>query len=66
VVVESDDALEIAHYVRRIMDDEELRKSIRGNAWQTASKYTWDKIVAELLTKLEFIAMKNGVALEHS
>ena len=63
VVVESDDALEIAHYVRRIMEDEELRKSIKEAARQTSSRYTWDKIVVELLTKLEYIAMKNNVGL---
>jgi len=65
VVVESDDALEIAYYVQRIIGDEELRKSIKEAAWQTAKNYTWDKIVAELLTKLEYIAMKNGVNIEH-
>jgi glycosyltransferase involved in cell wall biosynthesis len=60
VVVESDDALEIAYYVQRIIGDEELRKSIKEAAWQTAKNYTWDKIVAELLTKLEYIAMKTA------
>ena len=64
VVVESDNASEIAHYVLRIMRDEELRESIRENAWQTANRYTWDEIVVELLIKLEYIAMKNGVELE--
>ncbi|HIE26147.1 TPA: glycosyltransferase [Candidatus Poribacteria bacterium] len=64
VVIESDDAIEIAHYVLRILADEELRKSIRRAARQTAERYTWDKIVAELLTKLEYIAMRDGVGIE--
>ena len=64
VVIESDDAVEITHYVLRIMADAELRKSIKEAARQTANKYTWDKIVVELLTKLEYIAMKNDVKLE--
>jgi len=63
VVIESDDASEIAHYVHRIMEDAELSTSIRKAAWQTANKYTWDNIAVELLTKLEYIAMKNGVEL---
>ncbi|MFQ6041911.1 MAG: glycosyltransferase family 4 protein [Candidatus Poribacteria bacterium] len=66
MVVESDNPSEIAHYVLRIIEDEELRKSIREAAWQTASRYTWDKIIVELLTKLEYIAMRDGVGIELS
>jgi len=66
VVIESDDAVEIAHYVLRILEDAELRKSIKEAARQTANKYTWDKIVVELLAKLEYIAMRDEVKLENN
>ena len=61
VVVDSDDAREMAVYVLDLMTHPEEKQRIRRNAHETARNFTWDEVLKELYRKLEFSAQVGGV-----
>lgn len=63
VVVDSDDAREMAVYVIDLMTHPEEKKRIRRNAYETATNFTWDEVLKELYRKLEFSAQVGGVVI---
>ena len=48
ILEEPTDAKELARLIRRLYDDAELRRYLSENASQKASRYTWERNVAEL------------------
>lgn len=63
VVVDSEDAREMAVYVINLMEHPEEKNRIRRNAHETVRYFTWDEVLKELYRKLEFSAQVGGVAL---
>lgn len=61
IVIDSDDPREIAIYVSALRKGGNVVNDMRRNAHHTASHYTWHKIIRELLRKLEFAALVDGV-----
>jgi len=61
VVVDSEDAREMAVYVIDLASHPEEKKRIRRNAHDTARHFTWDDVLKELYRKLEFSAQVGGV-----
>ena len=66
VVVDSDNALEMAVYITSLQAQEAERARIRANAFVTAQHFTWNEVVKEVLRKVEFTAMVSGVRLQPS
>jgi glycosyltransferase involved in cell wall biosynthesis len=61
LVVETDLPQEITTYIEIIQANRNLKKYIRENAYITAGKYCWDKIIKQLLNKIEAIlSIVNG------
>ncbi|MCE1248000.1 MAG: glycosyltransferase family 4 protein [Firmicutes bacterium] len=61
LVVESDDPGEIAAYLMYLSENPRLVEKIRHQAKMTAEMYTWDRIIEDLLGKLEYIGRAFGV-----
>lgn len=55
ILVEPDNDKALARGIRRVLDNEELAKSIAWNAYQEVKEYTWDKRAERIL---EFISTK--------
>ncbi len=64
VVVDSEDAREMAVYVIDLMTHTEEKQRIRRNAQETAKMFTWDEVLKALCRKLEFSAQVGGVAFQ--
>lgn len=62
VVVDSEDAREMAVYVIDLMNHPDETQRIRRCAHETARNFTWDEVLEELYRKLEFSAQVGGVA----
>ncbi len=56
IVLETDDAGEIARYWYQLQDNPELQRHIRGNARQTATEYTWPAVLSVLFHRLDYLA----------
>ncbi len=63
VVVDSEEPREIAAYIEYLQEHPAERERIRKNARHTATRFTWDVVIGELLRKLEFTAMVKGVEI---
>lgn len=61
IIVETDDANEAVSYLLYLADNPRLINKIRGQARQTAEMFTWDRVIEDLLGKLEYIARAFGV-----
>ncbi len=61
VVVDSEDAREMAVYVLDLMEHPQEKLRIRHNARQTATYFTWEEVLKELYRKLQFAAQVGGV-----
>ena len=55
------DPEEIVHFALMLKDEPELAGRIRRNARATAEAFTWDAIIPLFLTKLWFVADRQGV-----
>ena len=55
------DADEIVHFARLLLEEPALARHIRRQARETAGLYTWDAILPLLLTKLRFVADRQGM-----
>ncbi len=58
LAIETDDAEELAGAVRHLMAHPEWRDPIREEARRTAALFTWNRVIANLLGKLDYLASK--------
>jgi glycosyltransferase involved in cell wall biosynthesis len=56
VVLETDDPAEIVEYVSYLEDHEDEKENIRQSGKRTASHYTWDDAISNLVSKLDYLA----------
>jgi glycosyltransferase involved in cell wall biosynthesis len=61
VVLESEDPAEIVSYVNLLESQPHLAQEIRTGGHLTAQAYTWEKVIDNLLSKLEFLARRRGM-----
>jgi glycosyltransferase involved in cell wall biosynthesis len=61
VVVETDDPEEICANVLYLRDHPALVERMRVAARQTAERFTWEEVIANLISKLEYVGMATGV-----
>jgi glycosyltransferase involved in cell wall biosynthesis len=63
LVVETDDAIELVTELNLIRDRPRLAAAIRRRGRVTARSYTWEKVIDQLLLRLEFAAAQQAVRL---
>ncbi len=56
ISVETDDPREISSYLLYLMENPQIVHKIRHQAKNTANMFTWDRVLEDLLGKVEFIA----------
>ncbi len=61
IVLETEDPAEIVSYVNLLDAQPQLARQIRSSGRLTAQAYTWDKVIDNLLSKLEFLARRRGM-----
>ncbi len=61
IVLESEDPAEIVSYVNLLDAQPDLARLIRTGGRHTAQAYTWEKVIDNLLTKLEFLGRRRGM-----
>lgn len=61
ITVESDDPGEIASYLIYLQENPGMIRKIRRQAYHTAQMYTWDRVIEDLMGKLEYIGRAFGV-----
>jgi len=61
MVIESDDPGEIASYLISFTNNPRLGEKIRLQARQTAEMFTWDRVIEDLIGKVEYIGRAFGV-----
>ena len=61
VVVETDDPEEICANVLYLRDHSALMDRMRVAAHQTAARFTWGEVIANLISKLEYVGQTSGV-----
>jgi glycosyltransferase involved in cell wall biosynthesis len=61
VVVETDDPEEICANVLYLRDHPALIDRMRVAARQTAARFTWEEVIANLISKLEYVGQTSGV-----
>jgi glycosyltransferase involved in cell wall biosynthesis len=62
LVTETDDAEEIVGYLIHLRSHPHTVEQIRREARRTAALFTWPEVIENLLGKLEYLAMTQGVA----
>lgn len=63
LVLETDDAIELVTGLNLIHDRPRLAAAIRRHGRVTARSYTWEKVIDQLLLRIEFAAAKQAVNL---
>jgi len=63
VVLETDDPLEIVTELSALKDRPKLVAEIRRRGRATARDYVWDRVLDELLLRVDFAAARQGVEL---
>ncbi|TMD87795.1 MAG: glycosyltransferase family 4 protein [Chloroflexi bacterium] len=63
LVVETDDAIELVTELNLIRERPRLAAAIRRRGRVTARAYTWEKVIDQLLLRLEFAAAQQAVRL---
>lgn len=63
VVTETDDPEELVGYLLHLQAHPESAAKIRREARRAASLFTWDEVIDNLLGKLEYLAVRQGVQL---
>lgn len=61
MVVETSDPAEIVGYVTFLMENPEAQKNLRREAKHTAKNFTWEMVIRNLVSKLEYIARNQGL-----
>ncbi len=63
IVTETDDPDEIVGYLLYLMRHPEEQQRIRVSGQETARQFQWDRVIENLLGKLEFLARKQNIIL---
>ena len=63
LVVETDDAIELVTELNLIQQRPRLAASIRRRGRATARTYTWEKVIEQLLLRVEFAAAQQAVRI---
>jgi glycosyltransferase involved in cell wall biosynthesis len=63
VVLETDDPIELVTELNLLQQKPKLAASIRRHGRQTAKDYVWEKVIDQLLLRVEFAAALQGVTL---
>jgi glycosyltransferase involved in cell wall biosynthesis len=63
VVLDTGDPREITVQLLRLRDDPSMAVRMKLQAKETASSWTWPKVVPELLSKLEYVALARGIEM---
>ncbi len=63
VALETDDPEEIVGYLLHIMQHPEEQEKIRAAGKRTASEFTWDEVIDNLVGKLGYLARKQSIVL---
>ena len=66
LVLETDDAIELVTGLRLIKERPRLAASIRRHGRVTARMYTWEKVLEQLLLRVEYAAAQQAVTLPHA
>ncbi|MBI2915200.1 MAG: glycosyltransferase [Firmicutes bacterium] len=61
IVLETDDPSEIVSYAAYLRHNPKEAERLRESARETARKYTWDGVVKQLVSRLEFLGLKSLV-----
>jgi glycosyltransferase involved in cell wall biosynthesis len=61
IVIETEDAVELANCLRVVCERPELAAEIRRQGRATARVYTWDRVIMQLLLRIELAAAQQGV-----
>lgn len=61
MVLDTSDPGEIAGYVVHLQNHPEEKERIRAGAARTAATFVWDRVLENLVSKLEYIARNQGV-----
>ena len=64
IVTETDDPDEIVGYLLHLRRHAEEQERIRAAGHYTAEQFLWDQVIENLVSKLEFLARKQGIVLE--
>ena len=63
IVTETDDPDEIVGYLLYLRRHPEEQERIRRAGHQTAEQFLWDRVIENLVGKLEFLARKQNIVL---
>lgn len=61
VVMETEDSREIVAYMMALAEYPEMAQRIRENARVSATYYEWNEVAVDLLQKVRYIAITNGI-----
>lgn len=61
MVVETSDPSEIVSYLTYLLESPDAQKAMRQEARRTAANFTWEMVIRNLVTKLEYIARNQGL-----
>jgi glycosyltransferase involved in cell wall biosynthesis len=64
IATETDDPDEIVGYLLHLRRYPEDQERIRAGGYHTAEQFLWDHVIENLVSKLEFLARKQGINLE--
>jgi glycosyltransferase involved in cell wall biosynthesis len=64
IVTETDDPDEIVGYLLHLRRYPEEQERIRAAGHYTAQQFLWNQVIENLVSKLEFLARKQGIVLE--
>ena len=64
LVLETDDPVEVVTLLRLIKDEPDLVASIRKRGLATARDYAWEKVIDQLLLRIDLAAAQQAVRLE--
>lgn len=64
LVLETDDPVEVVSLLRLIKDRPDLAASIRRRGRSTAQDYAWEKVIDQLLLRIDLAAAQQAVRLE--
>ena len=66
LVIETEDPIELATTLRVIRERPQLAAEIRRQGRATARAYSWDRVITQLLLRIELAAAQQGVQLRGS
>jgi len=66
LVVETDDTIELVTELNLIQQRPRLAAAIRRRGRVTARAYTWEKVIEQLLLRIEFAAAQQAVTVPNS